>query len=400
MMSAPAAYRKDLAANGQPFGERDGEWITIASLAASATLDGEGSAEAWKSAIETAIGAFGAAELDRLSHREWGSGWSDFDPLTLASVAMYEARAHQMSALILDSVLRVRREVRDLAYGRALAQRARSRYFAGEHELAGDLYRQIDLLGRRLENIELRARAEQGFMSLAHVRGNHPEMLNRATRLLALAEQTAIPRVRWNARYGAMITAALFRRFDEALGHGWELFKLGQGDEHGEGLALQSLGQLLLEMGDVDAARAAFVAVLSRRAVPERLLATLGSLATTSAFSSAERATLDWAVAEVERCRGANVPPWAYASALLDCAAALRDAGEPGRGRVLCDEALSIARTRDFHALQYRAETMQFDVVSVRPAREPIAPAGSEIVRSVRRLAPRRLPRHVRMATV
>src|SRR3569833_2259652 len=115
MMSAPAAYRKDLAANGQPFGERDGDWITIASLASSAALGEEGSETAWAGAIDTAVQVFGAAELDRLAQYEWGTAWSDFDPLTLASIAMHEANARATSTVILDSVLRVRNGMQDLA---------------------------------------------------------------------------------------------------------------------------------------------------------------------------------------------------------------------------------------------------------------------------------------------
>ncbi len=400
MTSATAAYRKDLAANGSPFGAHDGEWIAVASLVSTAALgDSESDRAAWDAAIETATTALGARELDRLSSREWGTGWSSFDSLTLMAIAMHEAGARHLSTVVLDSLLRVRRNERDLAYGRALAQRARVAYLAGEQEVAEDFYRQVESIGTRVKSVELRARAANGFVGLAQVRGNHPAMLEVAQRGLSLAEQTGIPRLRWNARYSIMMSTALFRRFDEALEHGWELFNLVRGDVVGEALALQSLGQLLVDMGDVDSARFAFEAVVSRALPPHVLLSALGSLANASAASPSHRTTLDWAVTEVEAFRDAAAPPWAYAAALLDSAIALRDVGQISRASKLRDEVLAVTRTHGFHSLQYRAENLELDTVTSRPERAAVAAAATEIVRSVRRLAPRRLPRHVRMAT-
>lgn len=407
MTSPTAAYRKDLAGHGLPFGERDGEWIAVASLvtrAADATSAADTDRDArdvgqlaWASAVDTATQALGRPELDRLAAREWGAGWSDFDPLTLLAVAMHLAGALDLSAVVLDGVLRVRRGTPNVPYGRALAERARLAYFAGEYEIAEDFYTQVDKIGARLSSVELRARATNGFSSLAQVRGNHPRMLEFATQGVLLAEQTNIPRVRWNARYGIMFASALFRRYDDALVHGWELFNLGRGDELGEGQALQALGQLLLEMGDVDAARAAFTAVVSRALPPYRLLSALGSLATVSALDPAHGETLEWAVSEIERFRNSTVSPWAYADALLDCVAALRDARQVARARSLLDEVLAISEAHGLHAVHYRAEAIQLDTVTSRPERAAIAARATEIVRSVRHLAPRRLPRHVRM---
>lgn len=398
MTSATAAYRKDLAANGLPFGERDGEWIAVASLAANAA-SGEPGGEplAWAAAIETAARALGTAELDRLSNREWGTGWSAFDPLTLIAVAMHDAGARDLSIVVLDSVLRVRKGERDLAFGRALAQRARVAYLAGEQEVAEDLYRQVDSIGQRLESVELRARAANGFVSLAQVRGNHPQMLDAATRGLALAEQTSIPRLRWNARYSIMLASAQFRRFDEALEHGWELFRLVKGDVVGEALALQALGHLLVDMGDNDSARSAFSAVVSRPLPSYMLLASLASLALTSALSPIHRQTVDWAIAEVESFRESGASPWAYTSALLDCVVALRDVGDPTRALQLRDEALVLCAAHRFHALQFRAEAIELDAITLPPEPAVVADAATEVVSSVRRLAPRQLPRHVRM---
>jgi tetratricopeptide (TPR) repeat protein len=401
MMSATAAYRKDLAGHGSPFGERDGEWITVASLvssAADANADADGvEQKAWLSAIDAAVHALGHTELDRLSAREWGAGWSDFDPLTLIAVAMHQAGARDLSSVVLDALLRVRRGVPDLAYGRALAERARVAYFAGEYEVAEDFYNEVDRIGRRLSSVELRARATNGFSSLAQVRGNHPRMLEFATQGLALAEQTAVPRLRWNARYAIMLSSAVFRRYDDALVHGWELFNLARGDALGEARALHALGQLLLEMGDIDAARSAFTAVVSRALPPVPLLAALGSLASATALSPTHRETLEWAVTEVERFRRSRVSPWAYADALLDCVVALRDVSELPRARSLLDEVLAITKAHGFHALQFRAEAIELRAVTSRPERARVAANATEVVRLVRRLAPPRLPRHVRM---
>jgi tetratricopeptide (TPR) repeat protein len=405
MTSAATAYRTDLAGHGLPFGERDGDWITVASLVTSAAdrADSDDPDErdaknrAWNAAIETAIAAMGVEQLDRLAVREWADSWSGFDPLTLIAIAMDDAGARDLSRVVLDAVLRIRRGTPDLAYGRAMAQRARAAYYVGEQEVAADFYRQVETMGRRLRSVELRARAASGFVGFAQLRGNHPELLKAAQRSLRLAEQTAAPRIRWNARYAIMLSTALFRRFDEAMFHGWELFNLVRGDAVGEALALQALGQLLFEMGDIDSARAAFAAVVNRPLPARIMLATLGSLATVASLSPTHRSTLNWAVQEVLSLRGRQTVPWSYAAALLDCAVALRDVGDVARASELRDEAVMISRTHRFNALLYRGEAIQLDVVSAAPERAPVASATTEIVRSVRRLAPRRLPRHVRM---
>jgi len=405
MTSATTAYRTDLAVHGLPFGDRDGDWIAVASLVSSAADqaasdqldDGDGHERAWKTAIETAIAALGVEHLDRVAGREWGDGWSGFDPLTIIAIAMHDAGARDLSRVLLDAVLRVRRGTPDLAYGRALAQRARVAYLAGEQEVAADFYRQVETIGRTLRSAELRARAANGFVGLAQARGNHPELLKAAELGLRLAEQTAAPRVRWNARYSILMGTALFRRFDEAMFHGWELFKLVRGDPVAEASALQTIGQLLFEMGDVDAARSAFAAVVSRPLPSHILLAALGGLATVASFSLAHRTTLDWAVQEVVSFRDRPTTPWSYASALLDCAVALRDVGDIERARELRDESLAMSRTHRLNALLYRGESIPLDVVTPAPVQALVGSATSEIVSSVRRLAPRRLPRHVRM---
>ncbi|HEY4303155.1 MAG TPA: hypothetical protein VGM82_01705 [Gemmatimonadaceae bacterium] len=407
MTSATVAYRKDLAARGSAFGPRDGDWIIVASLANHAAEYKASSADdcaealhaAWSSAIETATSSLGAPELDRRATLEWGCAWSDADPLTLISIAMADAGAKALPMLLLDSILRVRRDTRDIAYGRALAERARMAFFAGEPELAEDLYRQVDRLGLELSSVELRARAAGGFGSLAQHRGNHPEMLRNATHSFELAEQTQIPRVRWNARYAITMSCAVFRRYDEALVHGWELFNLACGDERGEGLALNALGQLLFEMGDVEAARSAFAAVVSRKLPEKSLLTALGSLAQVSALLPDQSAAVTWAVAEVERFRHKGESPWSFASALLDCVEGLRDTGDVDRARVLRQEVLAISRAHKLHALEYRAESLRLEDTTRVPERVVVAPRGTEIVRSVRELAPQRLPRHVRLAT-
>lgn len=398
MISATAAYRKDLAANGKPFGGHDGAWLTVASLVEAAALGiDESATESWEGAIGAAVDALGAAELDRLSSREWGASWSSFDPLTLLAIAMHDAGARALSVITLDALLRVRSGQRDVAYGRALAQRARAAYLTGEHEVASDLYGQVDAIGRRMKSVELRARAACGLVGLAQVRGNHPEMFAQAQRALELAERTTIPRLRWSARYSMMLGSALFRRYDEALDHGWQLFELVKGDQSGEALALHSLGQMLFEMGDTEGARAAFAAVVSRPLSADMLLAALGSLALTVAVSETDRKTFEWAVSEIQSFRESTASQWSYASALLDCTIALRDAGRIDEAREMHRELLTLSRTHGFHALAYRAESIALDAAPSRPERTFAGTSTREIIRSVRELAPRRLPRHVRL---
>lgn len=397
MTSATAAYRKDLTANGRPFGDHDGNWVAVGSLVErAADLASNDADPLLAKAAEFAAVALGA-QWPTMAEREWGvatpSGW---DPITLLALAQFNAGARHSSAALLDGVLVHLRRLSNVALGRALAQRARVAYWFGEHELAEDLYGQVGDLGRELSSAELQARAMAGEAGLRQVAGNFPAYRVAATKFLAFAEASGIRLLIRNAHYSGMMCAAAFRQFDQALQHGWQLYSLSAGNPAQEAQALQSLGQLFLEMGDALSARAAHAAVTQLEAPPHVLLAALGGLAV-SAAATREAHLMDWAISEIESLRDRVVPPFAMATAFLDAAIALRDAGRFDEARRFRDETIAIAERHRYNEIAYRAEALAVDA---GPVAEPasVDSSSERIVRTVRGLEPRRLPKHVRVA--
>jgi tetratricopeptide (TPR) repeat protein len=398
MTSATAAYRKDLAANGRPFGVGDGDWIMVGSLVERAAELGIDEAESLLTqAADTAATTLGAEQI-AFAAREWGTAPSGWDPITLLAIVEFNAGARHSSAALLDAVLVHLRRCSNVALGRALAQRARVAFWFGEHELAEDLYGQVERLGRVLQSAELQARAVAGEGGLRQVAGNFPAYRASAQKYLAFANESGITTLIRNAHYSGMMSSAMFKLFDEALRHGWELYRLSAGNAVDEAFALQALGQLFLDMGDPASARAAHAAVTRIEAPPRLMLSALGGLAVAAA-ATGDGDVVDWAVGEIERFRDRDVPPFSMATALLDAAIAQRDLGRSDAARRYRDEAINLAELHRYNQISYRADTMS---VEAPPATESarVGSTGEDIVRSVRRLEPSRLPEHVRVAIV
>jgi tetratricopeptide (TPR) repeat protein len=191
-----------------------------------------------------------------------------------------------------------------------------------------------------------------------------------------------------------MMAGAFFKQFDEALEHGWEFLRLAGSSSSERAFALQSVGQLLFDMGDIRSARTAFAAVVGLDARPHIHLAALGGLAM-SAATSGDAATMEWAIAEILRLRDSVAPRYAVTMALVEAAIALRDIGRVDDAARMRDEALSLAVAHRFNELSHRAETLE-----LTPMPAPPSPAitHSGLVESLRGLEPVRLPRHVAVA--
>jgi len=397
MPSTTAAYRKDLAAHGRLFSDHDGEWIVAGTLAErAAAAHGEDVDRFLLEAVRVASTALGEAELVRLSAWEWGTGYSGLDPIALLAVAEFSAGAKHLTAALLDAALVPLRHDETLLFGRLLAYRARAAYQLGEFDVARDFYGRVERLGKKLSSAELQVRALSGEAALLQVAGNLPAHRAVAQRRYALVQQTSIPSLHRDAHYGMMMSAALFKQFDEALRHGWEFVRVAQVSALERAAALQSLGQLLLDMGDHVSARAAFAAVTQYEAYPETLLSSLGGLAIAAAVTKDE-VMVDWCVREILTFRGRTVRLSNFALALLESAIALRDVGRFEEAQHFRTEAMEIANERGFHEIAYRAESLS---VELTPAAAPALVDGMtrDILESVRQLEPKRLPHHVRVA--
>jgi tetratricopeptide (TPR) repeat protein len=396
MTSTTAAYRNDLAAHGRPFGEHDGDWIVAGTLCErAASAHGSDVERLLLEAAGVAAASLGEAELTRLASWEWGTGYAGLDPIALLAISELSAGAKHVAAALLDAALAQLRGADTLLVGRMLACRARAALQLDERDLAADFYGQVERLAKKLGSIELQVRAVSGEAALRQFAGNLSGYRAAARRRYALAQQTGIESLHRDAHYGMMVSAAFFKEFEDAHQHSWQVVRLSQRDPLEQASALQSLGQLLLEMGDHTSARAAFAAVTQYEARPTVHLAALGGLAIAAAITKDE-AMVDWCVGEIMTFRGKPIPLAAFALALIEAATALGDIGRFEEAQHLQGEALAIATVRGYHALAYRAEMLDLQtppaVVSA-----PVDRTTRDILESVRRLEPERLPPHVRV---
>ena len=396
------AYREDSAARNGPFGPRDGSWIAIASLVERAARGIPGDRikllrEAISLAVET-IG--GAVEVDRLATREWENhDRTESDALLLIADQIHYSGANGLSAALLDCLALADDSISTVIRGRILAKRARIDWKAGRIDQAIERCKYLDSIGRRSHSDELRARAAIGFVVINQMRGNYPEMTRCAKDAARYARRSQLRALRRDAHLGLMICGAVSRRLSDALVNGWAVYELSLGDAIEEAESLLNLAQALLDGGLAGQARAVFAALSARRLPPRLMLAALGGLALASATSGDEGA-VHWAADKVVGIDRIVSPPFAFATALLECAVALQRVGARDRASRLRIDALRLAETHHFHEVSYRADDL--DGQLLRPFtgdNEPLTTRAAKVAAVLAQMEPERLPTRVTLET-
>jgi tetratricopeptide (TPR) repeat protein len=401
--SPPAAYRDDAAARGSPFGKHDGLWITVATIVHHAAIaDAPRKPALLRDAIELTQEIVDDDVLNSVGQREWGArDRCSCEPIMLLAKLMADAGAFRLAGGLLDALLRADASLNAVQRGRILAKRARISWLAGEIDDAQARYAFVETLGRRARSAELKVRAWNGFVALAQMRGNYPEVQRYARRAARLADRDDMRALSRTAHYGLLVAAAVERRFDDALIEGWKVYELSSGDSIDEAGALQNLGQVLLDSGHAAVGEIAFSAVCARPLPARILLPALGGLAIASAAADHEP-TMEWAVREIRGMRRSAAPRYAVTSALLECAVALAIVGRETEASSCATESLALAKRYGFHEIEIRAETLlqrkEKHERSGDPAR--LRPRTASVVRRISSLEPSRLPKHVRPTAV
>lgn len=397
--AATDAFRADVAARPEPGAESAAVWLTVASLVEHAALVPETEAAVIVSrAIELARDAIGETELARLGTNEWGEqDRVPSDAIVLLTDAMQGADMLHLAGATLDSLLAADRELGPIQRGRIVAKRARVAWKLGMLEEAEARYRDVARLGRREGSAELRARAAIGFVALAQLRGNYPEVRRQARRAVRLAANTGLPSLIRNAHSGMLIAAAVSRSLDEALLHGWEVYRASLGDPVQQAEVLQNLGQALLDAGHADVARAVFSSIVTRQIPPRILLPALGGLALSSGDATHRDGVL-WAARQIRSIDERAVPRYALASALVECAIALARIGERRDSDALRSQGLRIARAHGFHEVAYRAEDIDPRVSSEHEPPPTLNKRAAAVARELEWMEPERLPERITLA--
>ncbi len=391
---ATTAYRRDLQNAEGGFGDRDSIWLAVASMLEHASLFSDRERRSkLRSALQVAKTAADPAGWRRLRAREWQrAGLGPTDAVVAIADEAHDAGAFHLAGHILDAVLAVAGSLTPLQRGRIVDRRARVHTKLGQLDAAADRYEAVLRLGVKARVPELQARGYLGRTGLAQMRGNYPDVIRFATRAAAIADRHRLRASLRHAHSGLMIAAAVNGRFDDALAHGWIVYRVARGDPVEEAEILQNLAQALFDAGHFREASAGFAAVACRPLPARLILPALGGLALAAAKLQDTR-TVRWASREIERLVRSAAPRYSVASALLESAQALAAINEPAAAGRRAHAAAALANTHGFHEIAYKADSLELS--SDAPEQiipEALGPAAAAVARDVARLAPKRLP--------
>jgi tetratricopeptide (TPR) repeat protein len=400
--SAAAAYRKDASGRRDAFGEDDGGWITVTTLVQHATAAPVNeSLVLLRDAVELSESILGGAAIERRSAEVDAAqaSRSDSEIISALAATMEQAGALHLGSLLLEALSAADRSLNAVEYGRIQALLARMTWKLGDLDRAEVIYARVARLGRAEGEPELEARAANGFAAVMQVRGDDASARRWAAKAARIARRHDFSELARIAQHGLMVLAAKARDFDAALVHGWTAYGLSLDNPVSMDELLTNLGQLLLDVGHPEAARAAFASVLSRPQPARVGLPALGGLAGAAARLDS-REVLGWAVSEVLRESKEGHHHYQVADALCECAAALSSAGEIARAEQCSAIALGLAERFGYREVQARAAALLTPSGAPRSERLQLAPRARRVVRAIQALDPARLPDRVVFAAV
>lgn len=375
------AYRRDVRQPG--LGENSGEplasWLGVAVMLHRYADCAD--CEAWeRSRLH--------AELRRLLRRSNSGDESSGESIGPDVRALADA-AEDAGALHLSfAILALNESIHGadiLECGRSLAQRARVARKANSLEVASNLYREVESLGRQGKLRELRARAYLGYGVLAYLRGSYPDARRSYSRAARIADALGIADVSFHAHHGLMIAAGVAGEVEKALVEGWTAFRCAFGEPEREAEMLLNLGQLLLEAGQPQASMSAFSAVLQRTTVARITLPSWGGLAVAASHSNDVR-LVELAAAEIARITHRQQLPYPAVSADFDLALAYERVGRRTAAQKHRHRALASARQHGFHEFVYRAESLGEQMDVARPPHHAFTTTGLGVLEELRLL--------------
>lgn len=357
--SITRAYRLDLAERDLPFGGADDAWLAIGSLlehaAAVADQDAAAAASLTDKACALSAALVSAERVETLRAREWEHRESSpLDALMLISDDAHDAGAPHIAASVLDGMLACGSSMHALTRGRIMARRTRVAWRLGWLSEAHDRASDLLAFGENEREPELVGRAWISFSALAQMRGNYPEMERAARETERLANELSSRYLLRVANGALMVVAGVRKDFDRALQYAWMVYQDSVDIPFEEAGILQNFGQIYLEAGYPDAARAAFSRVISQRLPARILLPALGGVALASA-QTGRRSTVLWATAQTSGFDVAVTPKYPLAYALVECAAACEAIGCLQEADAARARAAELADTFKFHEIAFRA---------------------------------------------
>jgi tetratricopeptide (TPR) repeat protein len=332
--------------------------------------DGDGRAEAVQQAADLTIELLGEAEIERVFatdppfvHANRAAG-----VVRILIERMEEAGALYLARVAIDA-LRIVVPFAVVDDGRLHAQRCRLAWKQGDLDEARDGYDMLEDLGEEYGEKELVIRAWIGRSALAHLRGNFPEVLSTADRIIEMSG-SEFPALAMFGYENKMMAAAMKADFDVGLGCAAQMLDIARGNPRLEAHVLADVGQMLVEAGQH---RAAFV-VLSRvlrLGVPRRTALPAASGLALAAAALRDADTVRWISRQIAGA-GENPPlPHATAQALVEAATALYLIGDIRAMTEVNAHALRLARQHGFHQITFRAESLTTEMEKQRARTTP-----------------------------
>jgi hypothetical protein len=394
-LSAVSAYRKDMEKRKGPLGKDDGAWIAISTLVGQ-------------------IGSARGGDRRRILDEAAGMAAELFDPATLAygcafdpppvdrrsSIAVVRLLAERIEdcgslhlAMSLMNGLRGVLPAESPNAGRVLAQRARLTWKMGDATLALARYRHLNRKSRTLKSGELLMRSWAGYVAVAQLRGNYPDVRRWAQKVVQRAEAGHMVRLASLGHHGLMVGHAVACEFSDAIKHGWQAYRGRDGDRTGQLEMLSNIGRLFHDAGDNVSARSAFVRVLAARPMFRIGASALGGYALASAALGDEDA-VRWAAEESSSLLETAAGGYETASALIDCANALEVVGDLPYGSVLRARGSTIAQYAGYHEVVHKSHSRS------ATSKPNLSPPALLVAEEIDRLPKAELPDHLELIKV
>jgi tetratricopeptide (TPR) repeat protein len=379
-----------------PVGKDDGSWIVISTIVGHiAYAEGKDRRRFLDDAAKMAAELFDPAAL------AYGCA---FDPPKVdrtSSIALLRLLAEKMeyagtlnlATSLLEGLAGVL-PVDSVNSGRVLAQRARLSWKMGKTDLALARYQHLRRKARKVKSNELLIRSWAGFVAIAQLRGNYPDVRHWSERVIALAKRCQYFRLASLGHHGMMMPCTRSGEISDAIVHGWAAFRAREGSSTGQIEVLNNIGQLFLEAGYPHVAQPAFTRVLAGNPSLHVAAAALGGYAQSSAALGDNRA-VRWAASEAAALSDQPGIGYEAVATLLDCASALDAIGEVPYGSVLRARASTIAQYAGYHELVYRGEAAP----TVRP-RHDLTDLPELVAQGIAQLPEAVLPDHLELVAV
>ena len=298
---------------------------------------------------------------------------------------MAESGALSMAYTTVSLTRRVAADASDRERGLLTADQGLFARLLGDLDTAEELYKASESVAVKSSDMTVLSRSYIGRGVIDRVRGNYPRSRVFFERALELADTVQERELKRLAHQGLTICHSVTENHDRALSHGWETFRLADGNASRETDALLNLAHICLSAGFPAAALRSYAAILSKPLSPHRMLGGLGSAAIAAA-QAGDTGVLARAASEItQRVRGSGLP-YENAQALYQLGVAYAIMGDETQRDAYLGQARKLARARGFFELLHKTEPSELAKAARPRAAFQLTRSSQEVVASITEL--------------